>query len=123
MNNYSQPGAPGRARVGVIGVTGYAGLELARLLLGHPGVTLAGVFTSGREGAGPRALAERAPAFAGLTALQCVPLSVVAVRAVALDLIFLATPHEVSLAWVPRLWRETAARLVDLSGAIHLRNA
>lgn len=123
MNNYSQPGAPGRARVGVIGVTGYAGLELARLLLGHPGVTLAGVFASGREGAEARPLAERAPAFAGRTDLDCVPLSLEAVRAAALDLIFLATPHEVSLEWVPRLWRETAARLVDLSGAFRLRDA
>lgn len=38
------------ARVGIIGATGYAGLELVRLLLGHPDITLAAVSSVSYEG-------------------------------------------------------------------------
>lgn len=38
------------ARVGIIGATGYAGLELVRLLLTHPDVTLAAVSSVSYEG-------------------------------------------------------------------------
>ena len=37
-------------RIGVVGATGYAGAELARLLLTHPGVELAAVVSRGRAG-------------------------------------------------------------------------
>lgn len=119
MNNYSQGGA----RVGVIGAAGYAGLELIRLLLRHPAVTLAAAMSSGRTGGEVKPLAERVPALAGLTDLDCTPASLEAVRAARLDLVFLATPHDVSLEWVPRLWNETEARIVDLSGAFRLCDA
>lgn len=114
MNNYSKP------RVGVIGATGYAGLELVRLLLRHPGVELAAAWSSGRGERAARPLAELSPAVAGLTDLACAPASPEAVRDAGLDLVFLATPHEVSLQWAPALWRETGARIVDLSGAFRL---
>ena len=39
-----------RSRAGIINVTGYAGSELARLLLGHPEVEVVGV--TGRSQAG-----------------------------------------------------------------------
>ena len=41
-----------KTRVGIINVTGYAGVELARLLYRHPGVELASV--TGRSAAGQK---------------------------------------------------------------------
>ena len=40
----------GKIQVGVIGATGYAGLELVRLLLAHPDVEVAAVSSVSFEG-------------------------------------------------------------------------
>ncbi len=115
MNNYSSPGAV------VFGAGGYAGQELLRLLAGHPGFRLAAAFTSGRA-ARAQPLAEIAPALAGAFRLRgrpepvCGPPSLEAVAAARAEIAFLATPHEVSLLWTPKLLA-AGLRVVDLSGA------
>lgn len=124
MDNYSRREASGRKRVAILGVTGYAGLELARLLLRHPAVVLAAAFTSGRprgDGAATaRPLAEIAPAVAGRSDLLCAPATPEAVQDSGAELVLLATPHEVSMDWAPKLLA-AGARVVDLSGAFRLR--
>jgi N-acetyl-gamma-glutamyl-phosphate reductase len=115
MNNYSQ------ARVGVVGVTGYAGTELARLLLRHPGVALVAAMSSSRQ-TKPAPLSQVVPSLAGLATLDCLPASVEGMLAANPQIVFLATPHEVSLEWAPRLI-EAGVRVVDLSGAFRFRNA
>ncbi len=86
-------------RVGVLGVSGYSGAELLRLLGRHGGVEAVALE---RDGAGS-AVAE-------------------AVRRERLNLVFLATPHEVSLEAVPAIL-EAGARVVDLSGAFRLKDS
>lgn len=83
-------------RVGILGTSGYSGAELLRLLARHGGVE---VFALDRDGDAAQA-----------------------VRRHALDLVFLATPHEASLETAPAALG-AGARVVDLSGAFRLKDA
>jgi N-acetyl-gamma-glutamyl-phosphate reductase len=109
----------------VAGTGGYAGAELARLLLRHP--RLKGrtpVFLS-REDARPVALTEVHPQLAdnnGTGSLRIEPFAWETLRERGVEVLFLATPHEQSREWVPRALA-AGMRVVDLSGAWRLREA
>lgn len=98
----------------IVGASGYAGLELTRLLARHPKIRLAALYSDrwSDESAGDR-LALDGPA----GALRYRPLTE-GERADA-EIVFLATPAEVSAALAPRLLAK-GARVVDLSGAFRL---
>ena len=104
-------------RVAVVGATGYAGFELARLLLRHPQIQKPTFFL--REGqAHVRCLSELFPQLRGWGEARCKPLSIEAVAGSGADVVFLSTPHEASLELVPALLAANPkARIVDLSGA------
>jgi N-acetyl-gamma-glutamyl-phosphate reductase len=110
-------------RVAVIGATGYAGFELARLLLRHPRLPTPLFFL--RHGAGApadvRCLAELFPQLRGWGEAPCFPFSVEAVAASGAEIALLATPHEASLELVPELLA-AGLRVVDLSGAFRFRD-
>ncbi len=97
MHNYSH-------RVAVVGITGYAGQELDRLLEEHPNIAIAGRFASKADDR------FRAEAF-----------SHERLRKLAPDVVVLATDHELSLELTPRLLEE-GYRVVDMSGAFRLRD-
>jgi len=101
----------------IVGASGYAGLELTRLLARHPEIRLAALYSDrwSDERAGDR-LALDGPA----AALRYLPLAE-AQRADA-EIVFLATPADVSADLAPRLLAE-GARVVDLSGAFRLADA
>ena len=109
-------------RVAVVGATGYAGFELARLLLRHPQIERPSFFL--RNGASPaRCLTEVFPQLRGWGEAPCRPLSVEAVSKNGADVVFLATPHEASLELVPELMAANhRQRIVDLSGAFRFRD-
>lgn len=107
-------------RVAVIGATGYAGLELARLLLRHPKIERPTFYLRG-ENAQAHCLTEVFPELRGWGEAPCRPLSVDSMAASGAGTAFLATPQEVSLALVPRLL-QAGLRVVDLSGAFRFRN-
>jgi len=109
-------------RVAVVGVTGYAGLELAKLLLRHPHVEKPTFFL--RENYGSvRCLTELFPQLRGWGEAPCRPLSVEAIAASGAEVAFLSTPHEASMELVPALLSANPAlRIVDLSGAFRFRN-
>jgi N-acetyl-gamma-glutamyl-phosphate reductase len=106
-----------------MGVTGYAGAELARLLLRHP--RLAGTFPLflGREGSGRESLTAIHPQLAGLTPDQlCMePFSWELLAARGVKVLFLATPHEQSRKRAPEVLSR-GLRVIDLSGAWRLEN-
>ena len=108
-------------RVAVVGVTGYAGFELARLLLRHPHIDKPTFFL--RESyANVRCLTELFPQLRGWGEAPCRPLSVEAVATSGAEVVFLSTPHEASLELVPKLLAANPAlRIVDLSGAFRFR--
>ncbi|HUI43315.1 MAG TPA: N-acetyl-gamma-glutamyl-phosphate reductase [Terriglobia bacterium] len=101
--------------VAVIGATGYAGVELARLLLRHPRVATPTFYLRGHS-ASAHCLSELFPEFAGWGEAPCRPFSVEAVAGSGAEVVFLSTPHEASLELVPPLVA-AGLRVVDLSGA------
>ncbi|MCU1317154.1 MAG: argC, partial [Candidatus Acidoferrum typicum] len=101
-------------QVAVVGVTGYTGLELARLLLRHPALQPPVFYV--RETNGAKCLAELFPRFRGWGEAPLRPLSVDAVTSSSAGAAFLATPHEVSAELAPALIN-AGLRVVDLSGA------
>jgi N-acetyl-gamma-glutamyl-phosphate reductase len=101
-----------KPRVGIINVSGYTGVELARLLSQHPAVELTSV--TGRSRAGKR-LGEVFPHLAGIELNIEAELSEV-------SLAFCAMPHKESAEVViPLLSRDI--RVVDLSADFRLRDA
>ncbi len=108
-------------RVAVVGVTGYAGFELARLLLRHPDIEKTTFFLRESHG-NVRCLAELFPQLRGWGDAPCRPLSVESIRTSGANVVFLSTPHEASLELVPELLAaDTGLRIVDLSGAFRFQ--
>ncbi len=109
-------------RVAVVGVTGYAGFELARLLLRHPNIEKPVFYL--REGyANARCLTDLFPQLRGWGDAPCRTLSVSAVADSGAEVAFLSTPHEASLELVPALLAANPnLRIVDLSGAFRFRS-
>jgi N-acetyl-gamma-glutamyl-phosphate reductase len=130
----AEAGTPGSdpcalSSVAVLGVSGYAGMELARLLLRHP--QLAGkppVFLGRAEGA-PEPLATVHPQLMdnngtglGAGGLKIEPFSWELLKSRGVSILFLATPHEQSRELVPQAL-EHGLRVIDLSGAWRLNSA
>jgi N-acetyl-gamma-glutamyl-phosphate reductase len=108
-----------RVPVGVVGASGYSGIEATRILASHPRVELRFVSSDRWEG---EMLASRLSLAAGATALRYAPLKLSLELAAGCQIVLLATPAEVSLELTPRLL-ESGSRVVDLSGAFRLRDA
>jgi len=115
------------AQTAVVGVTGYAGAELARLLLHHPRLkgkppVFAGRVDSKDLARGGVPLSEIHPQLAdnGEAAhLKLEPFSWDLLAGRGVDVLFLAIPHEQSRQWVPEAL-ERGLRVIDLSGAWRL---
>jgi N-acetyl-gamma-glutamyl-phosphate reductase len=104
-------------RVAVVGATGYAGYELARLLLRHPQIEKPTFYLRDAH-ADVRCVTELYPQLRGWGEAPCKPLSVEAIAKSGADVAFLSTPHEASLELVPKLLDvNPKLRVVDLSGA------
>src|SRR5665213_3318244 len=100
-------------KVGIVGVSGYSGRELLRFLLDHPGAEV--VYVSANTTVGK--VSDMWPEFAGRTDLVCEPYQ--AAEAAKADLIFLATPHTVSMRLAPELI-EKGVKVIDISGDFRL---
>jgi N-acetyl-gamma-glutamyl-phosphate reductase len=112
-----------QSQIAVLGVTGYAGAELARLLLRHPRLAGTSPLFLGREGSARESLTAIHPQLAGLTPGQlCVePFSWDVLASRGVTVLFLATPHEQSRKLVPEALVR-GLRVIDLSGAWRLDN-
>ena len=106
--------------IAVVGVTGYSGFELARILVRHSAVKSSTFYV--RETHGKRCLAELFPQLRGIGEAPLRSLSVAEIKASNAGTAFLATPHEVSAEIAPALL-EAGLRVVDLSGAFRFRAA
>jgi N-acetyl-gamma-glutamyl-phosphate reductase len=111
----------------VLGVTGYAGMELARLLLHHPQLEgTAPLFLGRPERTGHATpLTELHPHLIdnnGSCSLKVEPFSWDLLENRGVDVLFLATPHEQSRAIAPEAV-ERGLRVIDLSGAWRLNAA
>lgn len=109
-------------RAALAGATGYAGRELITLLARHPGVRLTHLMSSGRDGKGSRPIEHAHAALRGKSRLAIQPLDLKELAPATTDVVFLATPHEISLEVVPALL-DRGLRVIDLSGAFRLKNS
>lgn len=122
-----QPGLPA-PNVAVAGVGGYAGGELARLLLHHPRFTFGQFTFFGRPETGDHSrkaesLFDLHPhlAFPSSEPYEVHPFSWDALAAAGTQVLFLATPHEQSREWAPEAIAR-GIRVIDLSGAWRLQH-
>jgi N-acetyl-gamma-glutamyl-phosphate reductase len=113
--------APAPLRVAILGGTGYGGMELLRLLVGHPHVRVTAI--TSRTSTKP--VVESWPHLRGFTDLAFTQETPESLRALAEanDVLFQAKPHGVSasqspglLDGVPRL------KVIDLSGDFRLKD-
>lgn len=103
-------------KVGIIGATGYGGLELIRFLHQHPELENLTLFTSSDEGA---VFSER---FGHLATIVDTPLQKIEDETLAsLDVVFASTPSGVSSGLFPNLMNK-GPKLIDLSGDFRLQN-
>jgi N-acetyl-gamma-glutamyl-phosphate reductase len=100
--------------IAVIGVTGYTGFELAKLLLRHPEVRQSTFYV--RETNGFQCLSQLFPQLRGCGDAPLRALSLDAITSSAAGTAFLATPHEVSAELAPKLL-DAGLLVIDLSGA------
>ncbi|HEY6098825.1 MAG TPA: N-acetyl-gamma-glutamyl-phosphate reductase, partial [Anaeromyxobacter sp.] len=100
----------------IVGASGYTGLELTRLLARHPLLRLDALYSDrwSKELAGARL-----PLPVAAAALRYRPLA--EGSAAEAEVVFLATPAEVSAELAPQLLAR-GARVVDLSGAFRLED-
>ena len=85
-------------RVGVVGGTGYTGVELLRLLLRHPEATVSLITSRGEAG---RRLDDLFPSLLGACDLAFSDPAEADYS--ACDVVFFATPHNVAMREVPAL--------------------
>ncbi len=100
-----------KIKTGIINVTGYAGVELARLLINHPAVELVSV--TGRSAADQK-LSDFFPHLNSQLVIEAEPGDV--------ELAFSALPHKQSAAEVVSLLKR-GIRVVDISADFRLKDA
>jgi N-acetyl-gamma-glutamyl-phosphate reductase len=116
-----------KLQTAVVGVTGYAGAELARLLLRHPRLKGAPPVFAGRvdpkdAARGGVPLSEIHPQLIdsfGSGDLKHEPFSWDLLMSRGVEVLFLANPHQQSREWVPEALAR-GLRVIDLSGAWRL---
>jgi N-acetyl-gamma-glutamyl-phosphate reductase len=108
MNNYSP------VRVGIAGATGYAGVELLRLLARHPAADVRLAMGSSTSAA------RRVPALSRIWDAPVLPFDLDRL-ARETDAVFLAVPDTLAAEVAPELARR-GARVLDLSGAFRLKD-
>jgi N-acetyl-gamma-glutamyl-phosphate reductase len=104
-------------KTGIVGGTGYTGVELLRLLAGHPEVELS-VITS-RSEAG-REVADLFPNLRGVLDIRFTEPDIEALA--GCDAVFFATPNGTAMTMAPQLI-EAGVRIIDLAADFRLKRA
>lgn len=104
-------------KVAVAGASGFAGIELVRLLLGHPGFDLVAVTSDSLEGV---AVSDACPGFRGVCDLTFLPHDTPELH--QCDVVFLAVPHTAALKVAPDLIARGVS-VIDLSADFRLKNS
>ena len=109
-----------KLKTGVLGASGYSGLELTRILERHPRLEKPVLLRREGGGGGATDLAEVFPELSGNGGYPLRTLSWPELRRQGVQLLFLATPHEASRSLVPEAIAR-GLRVIDLSGAWRLK--
>ena len=103
-------------KVGIVGGTGYTGVELLRLLASHPSTELVAITSRSEKGKPVSAL------FPNLRGIVDMPFTEPTVANLKdCDVVFFATPHGVAQNLVPEILA-AGIRVVDLSADFRIRD-
>ena len=102
--------------MGIIGGTGYTGIELIRLLYAHPEVDIAAITSRTEAG---RSLGELFPNFIGLSDLEFTEPASAPLQ--FCDLIFFATPNGTAMKVAPELLK-AGKKVIDLAADFRLKD-
>ncbi len=103
-------------KVGVVGGTGYTGVELLRLLSRHPGVELVAITSRGDAGT---PVADMFPSLRGRVGLKFVTPQEAALE--KCDAVFFATPNGIAMQQAVELV-EAGVRVIDLAADFRIRD-
>lgn len=103
-------------QVGIVGATGYTGVELLRLLVQHPEIKIQVVTSRSEHG---RSVADMFPNLRGYSDLKFSPPDTPALQ--NCDVIFFATPHGVAMAHAQELVNH-GVRIIDLAADFRLQS-
>ena len=106
----------GKLKVGIVGGTGYTGVELLRLLAIHPNVDIVAV-TSRSEAGLP--VSEMFPSLRGYIDIAFSDPATAKLE--ACDIVFFATPHGVAMSQAPALLA-SGTKLIDLAADFRLQD-
>src|SRR5512139_2553055 len=107
-----------RTRIGIVGATGYTGVELLRLLLLHAEIQITAL-TSQKYAGMP--IDQVFPSLTGHLDLKCEELSIDRVAAKT-DFVFTAVPHKTAMETVPSFYH-AGMKIVDLSADFRFQDA
>lgn len=103
-------------KVGIVGGTGYTGVELLRLLARHPEAELRAITSRGEAGT---AVADMFPSLRGVVGLTfCDPKDAPLAEC---DVVFFATPNGIAMQQTASLL-EAGVRVIDLAADFRIRN-
>ena len=104
-------------KIGIVGGTGYTGVELLRILANHPQAEVAVITSRSEQGT---AVADLFTSLRGRYDLRFTDPDTKTLA--ACDVVFFATPHNVARRMMPELLAE-GVRVIDLSADFRLRDA
>ncbi len=107
-----------KAKIGIIGATGYTGLELLRFLIHHPEVEITALTSQKYAGV---SIGQVFPSLTDQIQVKCEELSAQRI-AEKTDFLFTAVPHKTAMEIVPVFYRK-GKRIVDLSADFRLKEA
>ena len=105
----------------IVGASGYAGVELATYLNRHPHMNITALAVSAQSPDAGKLLSDLHPQLKGIVDLPLQPLSDPAAWAEKVDVVFLATAHEVSHDLAPEFLKAGCV-VFDLSGAFRVND-
>jgi N-acetyl-gamma-glutamyl-phosphate reductase len=105
-------------KVAILGVSGYTGLELFKILLRHPGAEIVAAISRSQE---HPLVAEVHPSLMGRTTLRCEKLDVDRLVARGVECAFGCLPHGTSMSTLPTIL-DRGIRVIDLSADYRLRD-
>ncbi len=106
-------------RVGIVGVSGYAGRELIRIIAQHPAMEFVAAMDAAEVG--EKELPEIHSGLRGICSQVTFAPDMDRLKTLQLDTVFLCTPDKVSYDLTPKLL-SLGIRVVDFSGAFRLKD-
>ena len=107
-------------KVGIVGGSGYSGLELVKILLNHSEVTIS--YLTGTSRVAGQKVADLFPVLRNQIDIEFKLTNINYIIDSQVDCIFLATPNETSLELVPGLINNSDKKIIDLSGSFRLKD-